>query len=601
MKKRIGSRQRGQWLLLLVLVLFLAGCTTYTERTWLNAPGWRRAIQIGTTSIPDRAPAAVSDDGTIYVLMIDEASSRPHVVALNRQAEVIWERFLDVQLNRPDQPRILWDGAQLRLFWLDAGTLFTAALDEAGEVADAPRSLSGDLVAEGYDVAQDNSGAVAAWFGGSRNEPGIYAFAAGQLEGDPLLMDEEGITPHLEFDAEGNLHAVWIHYPPGSSETIVYYGDYADGEANAGAGAELTSMRVGITSVLEGPSFAVEDELGYLFWSIEVRTGPAAGTAETNYITFPLGAPEQVTGQEQLYVPADYDLTYEPAPEAPLNAGDRVLLGSGQAMQGGQAVPMQLETDSMYVADAVAQEGELVVAARSNVAYELRKQAAQATLLYLDDGEPVSYQLLSFTRTGTVAPAVSRDSDGYLYTTWLERGEEGGFLVYFSSSAPDIRQALSDIQAEDVGQMTVETIFGMLAGAALSPFTAILWMLAPLAVLGVTGFLRRNGNGGRKVSAGTIISLVLALIVYWMAKTLTIPGLQEYVPFSAWIPIIPQWLELPLRWGVPLFIALIALATAWHFTYRRNNQSVLYFMFIYAAADSLLTMAVYGSIIYGFF
>lgn len=599
MKNRFGGRQRGRWLVLLAFVLLLAGCTTVTERTWLSAPGWRRATQIGTTAIPDRTPPAIGEDGTIYVLMIDQGSARPRVVALDRRAEVVWERFIDVQLGRPDEPRLLWDGAQLRLFWLEAGTLFTAVLDEAGEVVEAARALSGDLAVESYDVAQDNSGAVTLWLGGSRNEPGIHAFAPGQLEGEPLLIDAEGITPHMEYDAEGNLHAVWAHHPPGSSEAVVYYGDYPGGDASSGANTELTSMRVGVTSVLEGPAFALEDDLGYLFWSVEVRTGPAAGTAETNYVTFPLGAPEQVSERAALYVPADYDLPYEPAPGALLNAGDRVLLSNDQAWQEGRAVPRQIETDSMYVADAGAHSGELVVAARSNVAYELRKQSAQATLLFLDDGEPVGYQLLSFTRTATTAPAVSRDGDGYLYATWLERAADGGFLVYLSSSAPDIRQALSVIQAEDVTEMAVETVFGMLAGAALSPFTAILWMLAPLAVLGATSFLRRNG--GRKISTGAVISLVLALIVYWMAKTLTIPGLQEYVPFSAWIPIIPQWLELPLRWGVPLVIALIALAVAWHFTYRRNNQSVLYFMFIYAAVDSLLSMAVYGSIIYGFF
>jgi hypothetical protein len=81
---------------------------------------------------------------------------------------------------------------------------------------------------------------------------------------------------------------------------------------------------------------------------------------------------------------------------------------------------------------------------------------------------------------------------------------------------------------------------------------------------------------------------------------LTLPGIGDYVPFSSWIPIIPGWLEWPLRWGVLLFIGASALLVAWHFTYRRRAHSALNFMLIYAGVDSVLSMAVYGSIIYGF-
>jgi hypothetical protein len=86
---------------------------------------------------------------------------------------------------------------------------------------------------------------------------------------------------------------------------------------------------------------------------------------------------------------------------------------------------------------------------------------------------------------------------------------------------------------------------------------------------------------------------------YWAGKLVTIPAMRDYVPFSAWLPIVPSWLNLPLRLGVPLLIAALALLIAWRYTYGRQNRALLFFMLIYIAIDGVLTMAVYGVIIFG--
>jgi hypothetical protein len=70
--------------------------------------------------------------------------------------------------------------------------------------------------------------------------------------------------------------------------------------------------------------------------------------------------------------------------------------------------------------------------------------------------------------------------------------------------------------------------------------------------------------------------------------------MRGYVPFSAWIPGLPVWLQVPLQIGVPILTTLLGIAVAWYFTYRRNSESVLNFLFIFAAVDGLITMAVYG-------
>jgi len=49
---------------------------------------------------------------------------------------------------------------------------------------------------------------------------------------------------------------------------------------------------------------------------------------------------------------------------------------------------------------------------------------------------------------------------------------------------------------------------------------------------------------------------------------------------------------------VPLIITIIAIRTAWYFTYRRQSASLLYFVILFGAVDGLLTMAIYGFLFY---
>lgn len=576
-----ARRRRLRLWPLFLLLLFLASCSGVQQRAWLDAPGWKRGVAVGRMLVPDAATLALDDEGTLYSLLISDDG--PTVVALDRRAERLWERSLDLDLQRPDRPQLVWDGAQLRLFWIDGERLYAATMDTTGTLREEPQPISGEAPVATYDLATDN-GRVAVWFAGSRRDPGLYALDPDDPSSAPRLVDEEGIRPQIAYDAQGHLHAVWTQYPSGAGEARFLY---AGSDAQQASGVVVLETPVSVTSTMEGASLGIEGETAYLFWSVVVRTGLGAGTATTEYVTFPLGQPQAATTPQRLYVPSSAELPYGDAPaDGPLRAGERAPLDAG-----GRATPLSLEANDVIV-------DELVVAARSTVAYQLRKEASQATLVFLDEGAAQGYQLLSFSRTATSSPYVRSDGDGYLYATWLEPAEPSGYRAYFASTAPDISSALQELRPADVQQMVVESIFGLLAGAVLAPFAAILWLIAPLIVLGLTAFMRREDEG--LISAGTALSLALALAAFLAVKGLTLPGFNEYVPFSAWIPILPDWLGAVLQWSVPLLITLVALVVAWQLTFRRKSQSVLYFLLIYAAADSVLSMAIYGSVVYGF-
>ena len=217
--------------------------------------------------------------------------------------------------------------------------------------------------------------------------------------------------------------------------------------------------------------------------------------------------------------------------------------------------------------------------------------------LFIQDGLASGYQLLSFTTTPSTAPTLVSDAAGDLYISWIEP-DETGFRAYFASTAPDIQQALRSLTALDIGRFSGATIFGLVTGALLAPIAVVLWLLIPLAILALTSPLRREDQP--LSSPGTAVSLFLAVGAFLAVKFFSLPGMRDYVPFSAWLPL-PEWLQAPLQIAVPVAITIVALFTGWHFTYRRGRTSALFFMMIFAAVDALMTMAVYGVVFLGAF
>lgn len=568
---------------LLALLLLLAGCsTTMPQRIWLNAPGWDRALNVGTTAAVDPVPIALDGDRQIILFMLDSAgnTARPRALALNRAGETAWEtRLDDTVVSRPDKPGLILHNGRLYLFWLSSQSLYTAVLDTAGAVVEEPRLLSGATVVDSYDVLATPDGRLQVWYAGSRETPGLYLLS---LDADTtVLLDPQGMRPTVRLDRAGGLHAVWLHYPPGFDPPEFLYAYYPDGQAAPDREIVFLSPALSPTSVLEGPRMGLDGTRVYMFWTISIRTGPEAGAVDTFYAHFPYGAPDALQ-RDSLVGAALPELPYEPVPDGVFQAGPRVNLAE-----------QPLSPDTMDVATVATAVDELAIAFTNPVQHQFRKIARQTATMFLRDGASTGYQLLSFTVPASDVPYLAADEALYLYITWVERADTGGFTVYFASSAPDVRAALGRVNGQDVSHMLSETVFGMLAGLVLTPFVIFLWSVGGFVVYFLTGFLRRNES-----EIGTAVSLGLTIVGYWAVKLLSLPGLRSYVPFSAWVPRIPPWMQAPLQFGVPLAITLFAIWVAWYAIFRRGSRSPLYFFLTFAAVDGALTMAVYGFLIY---
>ncbi|MFZ0548120.1 MAG: hypothetical protein WAM60_21925 [Candidatus Promineifilaceae bacterium] len=578
-------------LFLIAGLLILTACRGETaERLWLKAPDWSRAQVVGGMAIPDPAPVVVDQAGNSYFLFINGElkAYEAQVVALNSSAERVWEHTFDQVLKRPNDPQLVWDGAALHAFWINENALVTTQLDSSGNILQEPTVISGDIPVNSYYVASSGTGDVAVWFAKDRRVPGLYQADVNLIE-EPLLVDEQGVSPMLRFDEAGTLHALWAHYPRDNPRTDFLYAAYPDGRYTPDSESLIYQTTIPQTAEMFGPTLGLDRDTVYVYWVEIFRTGLEAGFTQTRLLTFPRGAPQRITAPQETFIPSEHDLTYEPFSAGSLQAGSRFLLAARPS-------PSTNILEDIYT-NPVPKD-ELVIAFRAGVDYFWRGSANQIGLVYLQDGAPTSYQLLSFTQQASSDPTIISDSDGRLYVTWLEPGEVSRFDVYFAATAGGIQDAFNPVTGRDVTDLLAATTFGLLTGILLTPIAAVLWLILPMAVILLTSIFRRGEQTLQ--SLGTIVSLILAVAIFQVSKFASLPGMTDYVPFSAWLPL-PEVVKFPLQIVVPIAILIGATFTAWHFTYRRSTASLLFFMIIYVATDTLLTMAVYGVLFYGAF
>lgn len=582
------SRALALLIVSLSLLLF-SGCTGAADRLWLKAPDWSRARLIGQTRDIGPVPLTIVGDRT-FIFLVDGADEGyyPRLLALDPAGDILWERsYPEITGGRISDPAMAGDGADLRLFWISGETLYHATVETAtGLLRDWPAPISGETLVGAVAVAQNPAtGRIIVWYAGPRRQAGLYVYPTADFSVPAILVDPLATRPSIQFDDHGDLHVIWAHYPPGSGDNALYYAHYPGGAYGPDQQQRVIDPPIGPTTVFQGPDLGLDQGNVYILWTIEIRTGQEAGRVSSAFITFPHGQPLADQRPTELYVPSDYQPPYTDPPPAGLNAGRRVALGPGLSRTG------QISDINANAAFA----SELVTVQRTALTYLMRKTENQVTAIYYRNGQPDSYQLLSFTPGNSTSPTILSDADDNLIITWLERSDTAGFLVYLAGTGPEMRQALAPLTSGDRQRLIASTLFGMVSGALLLPF-ALMWFIAPLAVVVLTGLLR--GQRDELWNWRVLLSLGLTIASYWAGKLIFLPGLTDYVPFSAWIPTIQPGAFLPLQIGVPLIISLFALFVAWQATYRHQRNSPLLFTLLYVAIDSVLTTAIYGVIFF---
>ncbi|MCA9984536.1 MAG: hypothetical protein KDE09_05090 [Anaerolineales bacterium] len=575
------------WLVVAIVLVF-AGWTAFSEPQYLYTPvdGWSRGRLVVETTLREPAHLLLDEAGRSYILYANgpQNSMSIHLLALDASGAEIWQRELAGGVPEPANIRLLRSDDTLHLLWLSEEQIFQTAVDTNGDQVAAIEPVSFPQALTTFDAAM-MAGELQIWASADFSSPGLYVRRG---NGEPLLLDEEGFAPQLQPDEAGALHAIWQRPLSSRSRSIVY--------ALVPPAASEPLVAAPITEIdfsrarLRGPWFAVAGGYGYLGWTIDFIEDLAAGQSDGQYYAFRLDGFDGEVGN--LAIPYRRVRDYELEP-AGLLAGPRAALPE---RLGRRATPLE----AAPLTPGPGQGAEGMMALRVSVEYLKSRQASQVALFYWEDGEPAGYQLLTFTSSASLQPALAQNGAGTVALTWLEGTAGGTSQVYFASTAPATIAAYEKLTTQDIGYFLAESLAGMAQSVIFAPFAFAFWSVLPFVLLLLTGIWRQQDPGWR--DPAFYVPLLLAIVLFWGGKFLMLrEAWTAYVPFSAWVPVIPDSMEALLKLAVPLGIGVVALFCSWYFTHKRLKPPLYIIFVIYAAVDTLLTMSIYGGYLYNAF
>ena len=579
--------------MLLVLMFALTSCEEVPQNDWLQAPDWSRSQFVGVTASADGVPFLVDEEtDTVYFLMAtaDEDQSISYVRAFDADMNLVWETQFSHMNTHVSQMHMSFDEDSLDIFWIDGYSLYYGKMSKNGDVLIEAEKISDDLTIARMDVVNVDDD-VLLWASGNKSHLGVYEFTNADNFSSYRTIFENGYQPYLRKDINDHVHAVFLSYEDGLTLPTFYYSSSVNGQLGDEI-VQITRVKIGSTSVFYGPWIGVEDDMVYLFWSEKITTGMTAGMKNTYYMTFDMNTLE-ASQKEEVYVPYEYNLPFNYEfldNDDHLRSGERYDMNESYEIAGGYVTfdHMQTNTSAAH---------ELALITEANVKYKWRNENYQAAIQYYDNGVATSYQLLTFTSYDTHDVLVSSDSDNYLHAVWTEDNTPVGHSVYYATTAPETVAVLSELGWNDYRTIFAETIFEVLAGIAISPLVGAIYMVAPLLIVAITSFLRKFSNPKLK-TIGTIVSLVIAIAAYETIKPATLPGYETFIPFSPWIRDISYSTGLILQKLVPIVLGLIAILVGWWFTYKRSNENAINFIMLYVATNVILSMMIYGLLLY---
>jgi hypothetical protein len=581
MRKITGRASRGILPALLVLILALSACAPSREKGLTPSPDWSRSVQLDNTVTGSTSMLVEGAGEAIHLVWLNEISKQPGIryLRLDGRANPEIEKQLPVPAGQLRMPRLLPSAENsFHLVWAYRESsrhrwmLWHTRLDRSGELLGPPQQITPDeFNITNYSAAARLDGSLALVWAASGVDSlsGLQISASGKMNSDPGWIVERGTSPNLKSDSRSGLHLSWL------DEGTVYYAHFEPGEVASVQGTPVARLPLFTGDSLSGPVVGLTDSWVYLIWSVQRQSGLEAGTAKTEYISFPVGQPVLANAEVVWILPLE---------EQPLQPYSSIYQIANLAP------PTDARTTTDYIHQPYAVEGqraELAVALTARQQYRQDSYVQVAACIF-SGGKFQGCEMASKTKNVSAEPVLATGPDGSLYTVWRQ-GALGKFL-YFAATTPEIRAELGRLTAGDVTNTLLTAGMEGIVGLMFFPIIGFGWLLPGLLVVGLWK-IRRDDDSLKK-SPLTLVFLILALLVYQGVKLVTLPSITFYVPFSAWIEI-PRHLWSILQVSVPLVILVLAFLVAEAVRRRRGNSAVFYYA-AFAGADALLTLAVYG-------
>ena len=563
-----------------LLVVVLTACGAAEQRGAKPSADWSRGAPLGGGSIGSVGMAVGDEDASVRLVWPVGAGegARIHFLHLDQSGDPIVTKDLAFPGQLRNTRLLPAGGDNMHLFWasrisIETGwELWHILLNADGDLAGKPTRVSFDEGKVGdYTAASDNTGgAVVVWESGNQADLHLlHMNRGGEVLSGPVTLTSRGESPDLRVDPGRHIHLVWL------SGTSFMYAEMPLDDLRTDNGVPIAGITIGTGDSLTGPVLGLSESWVYVFWSIISQSGLEAGTARTEFTAFPSGKPGSSKSkpiwilpvEEQPYVPyqGSLSLTVYVEPPKAANASTDYIM---------RPAPMMGINPELAV--AVSAEQQLRVNA-----------LLQNVVLLFKDGQYTGYSLASKTGQISDYPVLSVDRSGSLYLVWREGARKQD--VYYSTTEPRAVAALDGLSTGDFVNAVLEGGMESLVSLAFMPFLGFGWLLPGLIIIGIWKLIKDEESVSQPSSWPV---LIIAIILYYSTKMMTLPTIATYVPFSAWIYIPADW-ELALRIGVPLTIFAISLFVAHKVSVKYSDSAVLFYV-VLALTDALLTLAIYG-------
>jgi hypothetical protein len=575
------SRGRARLAILTIVVsvglgLLLAGCDTSQPRTRRSSELWSKGLPLGMASLNNQVALQVDEGGHVYVAWVG-LDHELRYVQLDERAAIVVDRALDLEENRPLQPRLALDPeGLLHLTWLDKRDrglqLFYARFSIEGDVVQGATEISDPGPRAAYSVmALDPAGRTVElfWSDNVPARPGVYHAAldwAGMVAAAPELLVADGLWPAAQMDEQGFVHLAWQVQPEGGRPQF-HYAIY-DPQGRALGPEAVVSQPIASASLLgaptagggfAGPWMGLDDGLVYLAWVLEVRE---RGQLASFMFYQPFRRPvlDRQTGATIL----DY---------APLQIEDevvRVWVGDPQITGDPSLLPGQPSQQVLAGYTQASGPGDL--------------EMLQSAAVHLREGQIVGKEVVSATPGASLKPAVAADGQGHLHLVWVDTAGFHRYRVIYASTAPQVGEVLNPITAGEVLDSAFSIGMGAMSLVAVVPFV-LMWALPSFLVLVIYSMATNESSLDDRRS---VVVLAVAILLQTVMQVWTMAGATE-----GWLGSMMPAALREVGWLLPLLILGLAVGAMLLYLRRTDNRTLFASFLVYAGVNILLFTLVY--------
>jgi len=563
---------------------------------------WSRGKNLGETNSGNPISIQVdNEDKNLYLIWSSKKDNKNllNFTKLNNKADILLQKFFDFKFVSPKNPQILLDSKKnLHLLWLDRFqdniSLFHVLLNSNGDKLTEPKLISIDeSEVKNYKIGLNKDESVEVfWEGEEKDKKGIYHLRlsnGGEAISENSLIISNGKEPNFQIDKMGNIHLIWYQYPL-TGKADIYYSKFDVKNNYLAKKINVGNFLTSTGRVIHGPVLGLDNDYIYIFWLTEFLSGLSAGTAELNFLTFPIDKPS-LQSSKNIKLPI-------------LSKTDSIKIGGNRyEFSKRQLVEERGKFDNLilvpidffkkipptdYIITPNVTEGQnsrlaLVCSLR---VFEKTKQKMQLALVAFQDGEPLGYQLIAKTNLVSFSPKILFDIDNNLYLSWLDKIETGKHKVYFAGTSSNIRENLDVLVYQDIIVGIFNTIWNSIS-AIVFIWIVLLWGVAPAFWLGI--YYIFTGED-RLYITKTKIAFIFAIIIYYLVKLILTPSFLLFPPFYDLIPakFSNIWISV-----LPVIIFIISLLAVFRYLKKSEAKSLLISFVIFLLTDGFLTVILY--------